>query len=123
MNLVIERNSFVDYKDFDKGTDNLVDGESKTAFYVRVFCCAALTFEVCLEMYVHGTKTPGLLRFFTIWGMLIAFATFWCAIMMYKVKENEKFKKAYVIIFELAISFGVAITIGFWGGIVPKLIE
>ena len=123
MNLEIERNTFVDYKDFEKGATNLVSGESRKAYMVRVFCCAALTFEVCLEIYVHGAETPGLLRFFTIWGMFMTFATFWCAVLMYKAKENEKFKKAYVVIFELAFSFGVAITIGFWCGIVPKLIE
>ena len=38
-------------------------------------------------------------------------------------KQGEKFKRAYVILFELSISFGFAITLGFWTAIVPALIE
>ena len=109
-------------EDFTKEVSKLATEEPAKTKYVRFFCCAAMSFEVCLEMYVWGDKTPGLLRFFTIWGMFMTFFTSICGALMY-TKQGEKFKKAYVILFELAISFSIAISIGFWCFLVPGAID
>ena len=90
--------------------------EGKKAMWARLGAALACAFMILEVLILSKGFTFGLFVFMTEWGVWTTALCYMFAGAMYlkPFAENEFVKKAYIVLFAIAFSFEVMITILFW---------